>query len=104
MISPLDANTKRLKKNRVTYKIKSTIRNIIIKAKFLRKIIKKSDFKKLKFENLSNKIIIKKKSIYQPFVFKDLNLELKVKKVDTYNNYVRIKKKIDLLKDTFLRI
>ena len=49
-------------------------------------------------------MVIKKKPIYQSFVFENLNLELKVKKVDIYDNYIYIKKKIDLLKNTFLRI
>ena len=80
------------------------MRNIIIKVKFLRKIIEKLDFNKSKFKNLSNKIIIKKELIYQLFVFKDSNLELKVKEVDIYNNYVYIKKEINLLKNTLLRI
>ena len=40
------------------------IENIIIKIKFLRKIIKKLDAKKSKFKNLNNNIIIKKKLTY----------------------------------------
>ena len=64
IISLLNANIKRFKKNKITYKTRSTIENIIIEAKFLKKIIKKLDSKKSKLKNLNNKIIIKKKLIY----------------------------------------
>lgn len=96
--SPSDANTKRLKKDGATHKTRSATGNTTIGAEFLRKTAEKPEP-----ENPSDEVVIKKEPIYQPFVFEDSDSELEVKEVDACDDCARMKKEIDLLKDTLSR-